>query len=454
MPKKRNAHYFLAISPRHTMMTSTRWLGVAWCIASVLGLAPASSFAQQISKLRSTSSHKADRVQMPNHLLHNPGDLTVAIFDDGSIGTDNLSFSGPGITWRGVQGLFVSGVIFGTSERAAVNGLMGDYRNPPANADTRGLQSNFAEGFTFDANFDQITEAVLNDEDAPLPYGVDIVQRSYSQTGDPFVFLRYGFINKGANTLDDFYAGIFADWDLGTVFTNGGGYALEEQLVYNFDAAEANGPHFGLVALDGLAGMMTTNNLGNLASPRTDGFANFSIPDGREHSSQGDYDNDGDLDLVVTNSTIDGSNPARNYLYRNDGGNSNHWLSLSLLGTRSNTSGIGATVRVRAVIYGETVEQLREISGSPTGDRAQNSQRAHVGLGDATIVESITITWPSGVVDSYENVSVNTFYHAIEGQDLRTGTVLPVNREAPSIPPPAFHIRVSRIHTKGRQARH
>ena len=116
----------------------------------------------------------------------------------------------------------------------------------------------------------------------------------------------------------------------------------------------------------------------------------------------GDYDRDGDLDLFVAN-----QNYENNALYRNNG-NTNNWINIRCVGTNSNRSAIGAKVRLRATIDGTPVWQLREISGQ-TGNHSQNSLNAHFGLGDAPIVDSVKIEWPSGVVDVLTNVDVNQF---------------------------------------------
>lgn len=97
----------------------------------------------------------------------------------------------------------------------------------------------------------------------------------------------------------------------------------------------------------------------------------------------GDYDNDGFLDLFVDRG---GHNLYTNVLYHNDG-NSNAWIKVKCVGTRSNRSAIGTKVRVRAAVGGRTFWQLREINsfngwvGTPL--------EAHFGLGSATNIEAL-----------------------------------------------------------------
>jgi hypothetical protein len=115
-----------------------------------------------------------------------------------------------------------------------------------------------------------------------------------------------------------------------------------------------------------------------------------------------DYDNDGFLDLLIT--CYDGSHSAKNLLYHNNG-NSNAWLKVKLVGKASNRSAIGAKVRVQATIGGQTLRQMREITGNSGESGGAGGLVAHFGLGDATNVDLVRIEWPSGIVQQLTNVT-------------------------------------------------
>jgi hypothetical protein len=128
----------------------------------------------------------------------------------------------------------------------------------------------------------------------------------------------------------------------------------------------------------------------------------------------GDYDNDGFVDLFVANGGFAvGIHKQANFLYRNNG-NANNWITLKLVGTVSNRGAIGAKVRVRAVIGGRALWQLREISGGSNGQECQSDMRPSFGLGDATFAETIRIEWPSGRIQELHNVAAKQFLTIVE----------------------------------------
>jgi hypothetical protein len=120
-----------------------------------------------------------------------------------------------------------------------------------------------------------------------------------------------------------------------------------------------------------------------------------------------DYDQDGFLDLFVTNGSMR-FYWGPNQLFRNQG-NENHWLEVDLQGVVSNRDGIGA--RVLATAGGVT--QLREQAGGMHLG-TQNHQRLHFGLGHNTIIDRLLIHWPSGIVQELENVAADQILHVVE----------------------------------------
>ncbi|HSR53046.1 MAG TPA: CRTAC1 family protein [Acidobacteriota bacterium] len=122
--------------------------------------------------------------------------------------------------------------------------------------------------------------------------------------------------------------------------------------------------------------------------------------------SASDYDEDGDLDLFIASGGDALFEP--NALFRNDLDNGNHWTAMSLTGVVSNRAAIGAQVSVLATISGQPVWQLREVSSQNTF-AGHNSLRVHFGLGDADQIDEIQIRWPSGILQVLRNVAVDQF---------------------------------------------
>jgi len=121
----------------------------------------------------------------------------------------------------------------------------------------------------------------------------------------------------------------------------------------------------------------------------------------------GDYDNDGDMDLFVNNGT------SENVLFTNDGG-SNNWLAIKLVGTTSNSQGIGAKVRIKA----NNKWQTREIAVL-SSYRTQNSVYAHFGIGSSSSIDSIRVIWPSGKIQNITTIrKINTYVTIKENIDF------------------------------------
>ncbi len=122
----------------------------------------------------------------------------------------------------------------------------------------------------------------------------------------------------------------------------------------------------------------------------------------------GDYDNDGDPDVLVVNLND------RPSLLRNDGGNGNHWLTFRLVGTRSNRDAVGA--RLVLTVAGRTHHAEVRSGGSYL---SHNDMRVHFGLGQATAAARLEIRWPSGLVEKFQDLGADQFLLVKEGEGLR-----------------------------------
>lgn len=126
--------------------------------------------------------------------------------------------------------------------------------------------------------------------------------------------------------------------------------------------------------------------------------AQFNRPIVARGAAYGDYDRDGDLDLLIT------TNHGPAYLFRNDGGNQNHWLSVRTVGAKSNRDGIGAVVRIESA-SGKQWGMVR--SGSSYC--SQSDLALTFGLGRDTSVSSLEIEWPGGRKQRLTSIAANQF---------------------------------------------
>jgi hypothetical protein len=118
----------------------------------------------------------------------------------------------------------------------------------------------------------------------------------------------------------------------------------------------------------------------------------------------GDIDNDGDIDVVVSNAG------QKAYVLRNDGGNRNHWIGIETVGKKSNRDGIGSRVKV---VSASGLTQYFTIN-TAIGYLSASDKRLIVGLGDDSTAKVIEIRWPSGIIQKFENVKAGQILKAIE----------------------------------------
>ena len=139
--------------------------------------------------------------------------------------------------------------------------------------------------------------------------------------------------------------------------------------------------------------------------------AYFSIKRSGRSLAVWDFDNDGDLDIIISHLDKNGT-PV---LLRNDGGNSNHWLGLTLKGKDGPASAIGAKVTITA----GGKKQVR-INQWATSYLANNDPRVHFGLGTINKIELLEIRWSDGKNETYNNIDSDRYITILEGTGIVT----------------------------------
>src|SRR5258708_1432828 len=148
---------------------------------------------------------------------------------------------------------------------------------------------------------------------------------------------------------------------------------------------------------------------GKLAETTKLAGSGFQTPYAGRGVAFADFDNDGNVDLVV------GNNGDPPLLLHNGGGTGNHFVNFKLIGTKSNRDAMGARVRIRA----GGLPQMREIYGGGSY-LSQSDLRANFGVGKNTRVESVEISWPSGQKHTFKHIDADKFYVLEEGKDELT----------------------------------
>lgn len=236
------------------------------------------------------------------------------------------------------------------------------------------------------------------------------------------------------NGLFDIYVTNFAE-DTNTLYQNTGGMLFSD-VTLESGAARASRPHLGWGTgfadfdNDGWPDLFVANghvypevdrlkevsryqqpkelyrNLGNgrFTEVAATLGGDLMMPRPARGAAFGDYDNDGDIDVLSINMN------SRPNLYRNDGGGRNSWIGFRLVGTSSNRDAIGARIEIEA--GGRT--QVGEVR-SGGSYLSHNDMRVHFGLGQATRVDRVRIRWPNGKVETLAGMNSRQYVTIREG---------------------------------------
>ena len=144
-------------------------------------------------------------------------------------------------------------------------------------------------------------------------------------------------------------------------------------------------------------GNLTFSEVGAQAGP------SFLFPAAHRGAAFGDFNNDGKIDVVV--SVLNG----KPQLLLNRSNNSNHWLLIKLVGSKDNRDGLGAKIKITTA-HGVQYNQAT----TAVGYNSSSDKRVHFGLGNATLVEKIEVTWPSGRTQLLTNVKADQILTIIQ----------------------------------------
>ncbi|MGH1437571.1 MAG: CRTAC1 family protein, partial [Lewinella sp.] len=151
----------------------------------------------------------------------------------------------------------------------------------------------------------------------------------------------------------------------------------------------------------------------------------------------GDYDNDGDVDLLVSSMYGVVDAPAVK-LYRNDLDNSNNWVKIKLEGTQCNRDAIGAQISV----FIDDLVLIREISGGGS-HASQHSSIAHLGLADYSSIDSVQVNWPGNPTETFFDLAINEQHLLVQGASPTVRINFSVDMSFQEVNPEGVYVRVT-----------
>jgi hypothetical protein len=155
--------------------------------------------------------------------------------------------------------------------------------------------------------------------------------------------------------------------------------------------------------------LLENDGKGNFKNVGKEHGAYFSTKRSGRSLAVWDFDNDGDLDIIISHLDKNGT-PV---LLRNDGGNSNHWLGLTLKGKDGPASAIGA----RVIITAGGKKQVG-VNQWATSYLANNDPRMHFGLGLQKQIDQLEIRWSDGKIEVYNKIESDRYITILEGTGI------------------------------------
>ncbi|MBI5915186.1 MAG: CRTAC1 family protein [Bacteroidetes bacterium] len=232
--------------------------------------------------------------------------------------------------------------------------------------------------------------------------------------GDGLIDVLVTDLEHGAlyrNLGNGLFEDITARSGLAAAFTGKGGWAatlFDYDNDGDLDIFSANGAAEKLVEQYPL--LLKNNGKGQFMDAGAEGGTYFQQKRSGRGAAVWDYDNDGDLDIIVSHVDL----KATAALLRNEGGNGNHWLGLKLLGRNGSAAWPGAKITVRA---GEKTQVLVNQPGNSY--LSYGDPRVHLGLGNHTQADRLEIEWPDGNKEVFENIGADQYLEIRQGSGKR-----------------------------------